>query len=72
MAHVGGARLMLTGFNLIRIDVDTQVLNARLLPMVLGFLLLTTSGAVVHARAIQMAGLDSLSSHHGIWSLYSL
>ncbi len=40
LAHVGGALLVIAGFNLIRIDVDTEVLNALLLPIVLGFLLL--------------------------------
>ncbi|WP_084171649.1 NRAMP family divalent metal transporter [Alicyclobacillus contaminans] len=39
-AHVGGALLVFSGINLVRLDVDTEVMNALLLPLVLGFLLL--------------------------------
>ncbi len=37
--HVLGAALVLAGFDLIRLAVDVEVINALLLPVVLGFLL---------------------------------
>lgn len=40
IVHVGGAIVIFTGVNLVRLDVDTEVMNALLLPLVLGFLLL--------------------------------
>lgn len=40
LAHVGGAILVFSGgVNLVKLDVDTEVMNAVLLPLVLGFLL---------------------------------
>lgn len=39
-AHIGGAILVFSGINLVHLDVDTEVMNALLLPLVLGFLLL--------------------------------
>lgn len=39
LAHIGGAILIFSGINLISLDVDTEVMNALLLPLVLGFLL---------------------------------
>ncbi len=39
-AHIGGAVLVFSGINLVHLDVDTEVMNALLLPLVLGFLLL--------------------------------
>lgn len=39
-AHVGGAILVFSGINLVNLAVDTEVMNALLLPFVLGFLLL--------------------------------
>jgi Mn2+/Fe2+ NRAMP family transporter len=39
-AHIGGAILVFSGINLVHLDVDTEVMNALLLPLVLLFLLL--------------------------------
>lgn len=39
LAHVGGAILVFSGINLVNLDVGTEVMNALLLPLVLGFLL---------------------------------
>jgi NRAMP (natural resistance-associated macrophage protein)-like metal ion transporter len=39
LAHVVGAAVVLASFDLIRLAVDVEVLNALLLPVVLGFLL---------------------------------
>ncbi|UOF90686.1 divalent metal cation transporter [Fodinisporobacter ferrooxydans] len=39
LAHIGGAILVLTSFDLVQITVDVEVMNAMLLPIVLGFLL---------------------------------
>lgn len=40
LAHIGGAVLVFSGINLVNLAVDTEVMNALLLPVVLGFLLL--------------------------------
>jgi Mn2+/Fe2+ NRAMP family transporter len=40
LAHIGGAILVFSGINLVNLSVDTEVMNALLLPIVLGFLLL--------------------------------
>ncbi len=39
LAHVGGAILVIFSVNLVRLNVDVEVMNAMLLPIVLGFLL---------------------------------
>jgi len=39
VAHVGGALLVLSGISLINLTLDIEVMNAILLPVVLGFLL---------------------------------
>ncbi len=46
LIHVGGALLIFSGINLIRIDVDTEIMNALLLPVVLGLLLILESRAL--------------------------
>jgi Mn2+/Fe2+ NRAMP family transporter len=46
LAHVGGALLVWSGLNLIRIDVDTEVMNALLLPLVLTMLLMLEARAL--------------------------
>ncbi len=46
LIHIGGAMLIFSGINLVRIDVDTEIMNAMLLPVVLGFLL------ILEARAL--------------------
>ncbi len=38
-AHVGGAALVIFSVNLIQLNIDGLVMNAMLLPIVLGFLL---------------------------------
>jgi len=40
LAHVGGALLVIFSVNLVRLNIDVEVMNAMLLPIVLGFLLL--------------------------------
>lgn len=39
LAHVGGAILVICSINLVKITLDVEVMNAMLLPIVLGFLL---------------------------------
>jgi Mn2+/Fe2+ NRAMP family transporter len=39
LAHIIGAAIVLASFNLVRLAVDVEVMNALLLPIVLGFLL---------------------------------
>ncbi|MBV9822373.1 MAG: hypothetical protein JO144_09025 [Actinobacteria bacterium] len=39
LVHIAGAVLVLSGVDLIALSVDVQVMNALLLPIVLGFLL---------------------------------
>ncbi|WP_274433089.1 NRAMP family divalent metal transporter [Alicyclobacillus sp. ALC3] len=43
LVHIGGAALVFSGMNLVNLSVDTEVMNALLLPVVLGFLLLLES-----------------------------
>lgn len=40
LAHIAGATLVLASINLVALTVDAEVMNAMLLPIVLGFLLL--------------------------------
>jgi Mn2+/Fe2+ NRAMP family transporter len=46
LIHVAGAALVLCSFNLISLAVDVEVMNALLLPVVLGFLLALESRAL--------------------------
>ena len=46
LAHVLGAAIVLLSMNLVRLVIDVEVMNALLLPVVLGFLL------VLEARAL--------------------
>jgi len=39
IAHIGGAILVILSINLIRVTIDVELMNALLLPIVLGFLL---------------------------------
>lgn len=39
LAHVGGAAVVLLSFNLVALNIDVEVMNAALLPIVIGFLL---------------------------------
>ncbi len=50
LAHVVGAVVVLTSFDLIRLAVDVEVLNALLLPVVLGFLLALEARALPPAQ----------------------
>lgn len=63
LAHVAGAALVLVGFNLITLIIDVEVMNAILLPIVLGFLL------VLEARVLpeqyRMKGIYK----YVVWSL---
>lgn len=49
-AHVFGAVLVLASVNLVRLAIDVEVLNALLLPVVLGFLLLLERRALPDAH----------------------
>lgn len=40
LAHIGGAILVISSFDLIQLNIDVEVMNAMLLPIVLTFLLL--------------------------------
>ncbi|GEO27088.1 hypothetical protein AAC03nite_28730 [Alicyclobacillus acidoterrestris] len=55
LAHIGGAFLVFSGINLVNLAVDTEVMNALLLPIVLGFLLLLE--AKVLPKAWRMRGI---------------
>jgi Mn2+/Fe2+ NRAMP family transporter len=55
LAHVGGAVLIFSGINLVSLDVDVEVMNALLLPLVLGFLLALERKAL--PPALRMKGL---------------
>ncbi len=46
LAHIGGALLVILSVNLVALTVDVEVMNAMLLPIVLGFLLLLEAGAL--------------------------
>ncbi len=46
LAHVGGAILVIASVNLIQLNIDVQVMNAMLLPIVLGFLLVLEAKAL--------------------------
>ncbi|TWE11361.1 NRAMP family divalent metal transporter [Rudaeicoccus suwonensis] len=46
MSHIVGAALVLASFNLVRLAVDVEVMNALMLPLVLGFLLLLEAKAL--------------------------
>uniref|UniRef100_UPI00054EEE58 divalent metal cation transporter n=1 Tax=Liquorilactobacillus vini TaxID=238015 RepID=UPI00054EEE58 len=46
LAHVIGAGLVLINFNLVALSVTVEVINALLLPIVLGFLLLLEAKAL--------------------------
>jgi Mn2+/Fe2+ NRAMP family transporter len=45
-AHVGGALLVIFSINLVKLTVNVEVMNAMLLPIVLGFLLLLEAKAL--------------------------
>ncbi|HTV12010.1 MAG TPA: divalent metal cation transporter, partial [Acidimicrobiales bacterium] len=49
LAHVLGGAIVLSGLNLVNVAVDVMVMNALLLPIVLGLLL------VLEARALPWA-----------------
>ncbi len=46
LAHIAGALLVVVSINLVSLSVDTEVMNALLLPVVLGFLLLLEAKAL--------------------------
>lgn len=66
LAHVGGAAIIFSGINLVRIVIETEVMNTLLLPLVLGFLLL------LEARALppkwRMRGVHQYT----VWSLSAM
>jgi Mn2+/Fe2+ NRAMP family transporter len=66
LAHIAGAALVLASVNLVSLSIDVMIMNAMLLPIVLGFLLL------LEARALpeewRMRGLRKYST----WGLCAL
>ena len=66
LAHIAGAVLVLASVNLVSLSIDVMIMNAMLLPIVLGFLLL------LEARALpeewRMRGLRKYST----WGLCAL
>lgn len=56
--NVGGALLVLSGVSLLRLTIDIEVMNALLLPIVLGFLLVLETRAL--PAALRLRGLHRL------------
>nr|NNM90543.1 divalent metal cation transporter [Bacilli bacterium] len=63
LAHVGGALLVIFSVNLIQLNVDVQVMNAMLLPIVLGFLL------ALEAKALPQKWRMKGMRKYLVWSL---
>ncbi|MCL4370735.1 MAG: divalent metal cation transporter [Chloroflexi bacterium] len=63
LAHIGGAIVVLSGISLITLTIDIEVMNAALLPIVLGFLLALE--ARVLPKEVRMKGLH----RYTVWSL---
>lgn len=72
-AHIAGAVLVLASVNLVRLAVDVEVLNALLLPVVLGFLLLLERAALpdeyrMHGlRRVVVTGLSLIVIAFGLY-----
>jgi len=72
---VGSAGLVLSGVNLVRLSVGVQVMNALLLPVVLGFLFLLARRALPHehrlrgAPALTVAAVLALTTIFGVLSV---
>lgn len=66
VAHVGGALLVISSVNLIRLTIDVEVMNAILLPIVLGFLLALEAKAL--PKPWRMKGFYK----YGVWTLSSI
>ncbi|MDA8335839.1 MAG: divalent metal cation transporter [Peptococcaceae bacterium] len=64
--HVAGAVLVLSGISLVRLTVDIEVMNAMLLPVVLGFLLALEARAL--APSCRMCGGYRLT----VWTVSGL
>ncbi|HUW63385.1 MAG TPA: divalent metal cation transporter [Spirochaetia bacterium] len=65
-AHVAGAVLVLSGISLVRLTLDVEVMNAVLLPVVLGFLLALEAKAL--SPSCRMCGSYRLT----VWSVSGL
>ncbi|GGL53720.1 NRAMP family divalent metal transporter [Sporolactobacillus putidus] len=63
LAHVGGAILVICSVNLVKITLDVEVMNAMLLPIVLGFLL------VLEAKALPKEQRMKGFHKYLVWSL---
>ncbi len=74
LAHIIGAVLVLASVDLISLAVDVEVMNALLLPVVLGFLLLLEAKALPPQHRMRGAyrapGHCGLLRRHGVWALY--
>jgi len=66
LAHIGGAILVIASVNLIQLNVDVQVMNAMLLPIVLGFLL------VLEAKALPEKWRMRGFRKYTVWTLSGL
>ena len=65
-AHVGGALLVLFAVNLVRLTLDVEVMNAILLPIVLGFLLALEAKAL--PVELRMKGIYKYT----VWSVSAI
>lgn len=63
LAHIAGAGLVLASINLVALTVDVEVMNAMLLPIVLGFLLL------LEAKALPVRYRMKGAYKYTVWSL---
>ena len=66
LAHIAGAALVLASVNLVSLSIDVMIMNAMLLPVVLGFLLLLEARAL--PQEWRMRGLRKYST----WGLCAL
>jgi Mn2+/Fe2+ NRAMP family transporter len=66
LAHIAGAVLVLASVNLVSLSIDAMIMNAMLLPVVLGFLLLLEARAL--PQEWRMRGLRKYST----WGLCTL
>ncbi|RIV24733.1 divalent metal cation transporter [Alicyclobacillaceae bacterium I2511] len=72
LAYVGGALLVLGNLNLVKLNIDVEVMNAMLLPIVLGFLLaleakLPTRWRMVGRRKWVTWGVSALVMCFGVY-----
>lgn len=72
LAHVLGAALVFSGLNLVNLTVDVEVMNAILLPIVLGFLLALEAKALPEEWRMRGLYKYTIWSVAGLVSLFGL